>query len=107
MKQAFASVELQQRKALFWILFASLSSGLQPQRADCSASTGNKCKVSFPKIQLRIASLGIEPGASNLCAVYCLEPSKSSWPKALFCNADQISPPYNQLVKVTLSYFRG
>ena len=39
-----------------------------PQRVevDCLASMKNKHNASFPRIQRRIASSGIEPGVSNL-----------------------------------------
>ena len=36
-----------------------------PQWVDCLATMGNKCKVSSPKTQQRIASVRIGPGVSN------------------------------------------
>ena len=49
----------------FQVLFASLLSGWATTTGRLLGLNGNKCKVSFPRTQRRIASSGIEPGVSS------------------------------------------
>ena len=67
MNQTPASVQPHHRRAPFFGFCSQVfrQTG-PPQRVDCLASVRNKRKVSFPRIQRRIASPGIEPRASNL-----------------------------------------
>ena len=67
MNQTLCVCLTKQRRAPFFGLCLPVFSQTGPlQRIVCLASMGNKCKVSFPRTQQRIASLAIETGVSDL-----------------------------------------
>ena len=72
MNQALYVCLTNQRRALFWVLFVSLSSGWAITTGRLLFPMGNKRKGSFSRTLRRSASLGIEPGVINLSAGFIL-----------------------------------